>query len=98
MYEALSYTFPENSTSVGNPVETSMRPVLIYPNPSEGFLTVETSSPFTVSIYNASGRCIYQRFCDSDKAEIDLSLQPPGLYLVRVENETGISTQRFILK
>jgi hypothetical protein len=98
MYEALMNTFPENTTSTGKPVEASTEPVLIYPNPSEGLITIKTTGPFTVTIFNSLGRCIHQGYCYRDHTELNLNQYPRGLYLVRVENETGISTQRFILK
>jgi hypothetical protein len=98
MYEALSHTFPENPTSVGHPVEALKGPVIIYPNPSEGWITIKTIGPFTVSIFNSLGRCIHQGYCDLDQVEIDLNPHPPGIYLVRVINMTGISFQRFILR
>jgi len=90
--------FPENITSTGKPVEASKGPVLIYPNPSEGLITIKTTDPFTVTIFNSPGRCIHQGYRYRDQTELNLNQYTPGLYLVRVENETGISTQRFILK
>lgn len=98
MYEALMNTFPETTTSIRKMVVVSKGAVLIYPNPSEGVITIKTTGPSGITIYNSLGRCIYQGYYDRDQVELDLSRHAPGIYLVRVKNGTGISTQRFILK
>ncbi len=98
MYEALSNTFPENTTSSGSLVTKGEGNVLVYPNPSEGFLNIQAFSPFYISIFNASGKRIYQGYSTKDITEINLDQQLPGLYFVWIKDKKGINTKKIILK
>ena len=98
MYEALSKTFPEDPTSVRNLLTKREKSVFIYPNPSEGLLTIKASGPFSFSIFNAIGKCIYQGESAVGISEIDLSMQLPGIYLVKIKCAENINIKRIILK
>lgn len=65
-------------------------PVLIFPNPSSGFLTVETDSAKikSLEIYSASGILILKKenIWDS-RTFVNLSDKPAGLYLVVLRSD-----------
>lgn len=78
---------------------------LLYPNPSNGDMTVEFSgaagmSP-EIAVYRKDGVLIFRKnlntVSDSYTEHIDLSGNTPGLYLVRIRMQDEYWTQRFLL-
>ena len=66
--------------------------VTIFPNPSIGNFTINTSSALlNVEIYNALGENIFSnRFTtNSNEVKINISNQPYGIYFMRVELQSG---------
>ncbi|HWY97585.1 MAG TPA: T9SS type A sorting domain-containing protein, partial [Bacteroidia bacterium] len=75
----------------------------VYPNPSHGSFTVElqnASGKNNVAIYNVLGENIYQSKLTTDKTQINLNNQAPGIYLYRVLSENGqvVSTGKLIIQ
>jgi len=66
--------------------------IRMYPNPSAGFFTVETgnNSPVDVTIYDISGRIVFQQNSFTAGTTIDLSSSPRGTYLAKFR--TGNTT------
>jgi len=62
----------------------------VFPNPTTGNLTIETgdtdtAAPANVELYGLMGNLILrQSFEGQDRYEISLTLQPPGVYILRV--------------
>ncbi len=77
--------------------------VSVFPNPNHGSFTVAvTNAPEKsyISVFDVLGQNIYQTKLTSDKTEINLGTQAPGIYLYRVLAENGnvISTGKLIIK
>ncbi|HTB06827.1 MAG TPA: T9SS type A sorting domain-containing protein [Bacteroidia bacterium] len=75
----------------------------VYPNPSRGSFTIElqNASPKSrVAIYNVLGENVYESNLTSDKTQINLINQAPGIYLYRILSEEGqvISTGKLIIQ
>jgi hypothetical protein len=73
-------------------VSESKPEVSVFPNPSNGVFTIESSvvsGKSSVEIYNVLGQTIYQTQIKSSNTQIDLSNQPSGIYLYRVVSENG---------
>ncbi len=69
----------------------------IYPNPTTGIFTIEGSANLAkVSVFNAFGIEVY-RSEQALPAVIDLTEQPKGIYLLRVENEDKRHFNKIIL-
>lgn len=63
--------------------------VRIYPNPTEGLLTVEIRNlpdkqTADILLYNLSGKLITMRNKIENFVEVDLSSQPAGIYLLKI--------------
>ncbi|MCF8449105.1 MAG: T9SS type A sorting domain-containing protein [Taibaiella sp.] len=57
----------------------------LYPNPTKGAFSIHTPMNISlVSIYNIAGMRVYERTCTTTDTEIDISNQPPGVYIVYV--------------
>ncbi len=83
-----------NNPGIDKP-HTSDR-ILVYPNPSEGRLSlqlpaVEAGSAM-VRVFTAEGKELYKRVVEIDRnglQELDLSLLPKGTYLLSIDGRSG---------
>jgi hypothetical protein len=77
-----SFTFSESS-------------ILVYPNPTEGFLKINSTEKINhILIYDTLGKVVYQKKSN----ELDLSHLPKGLYFVQINTENNNILTRKILK
>lgn len=84
----------ENSVSVGeNP---SNNEVNIFPNPTQGKVTIEVTGKSAVSFFNVTGQLVKQSLVEGCE-EIDLSNLGKGLYLIIVESSNGEKVRRNIV-
>lgn len=82
------------NATVGN--TTSAVTSSIFPNPSTGSFTVETTGPATLEIFNVTGQLIHAQATTDNKTIIDLR-EPAGTYTVRVNSATGTETHKVTL-
>ena len=82
VFELHAYYSP---TSVG---EAEMQ-VKIYPNPTEGRLTVEAEALRQLTVFNPMGQMVLQKEVVGNQATVDLQGVAAGLYLLRVATENG---------
>jgi sugar lactone lactonase YvrE len=69
----------------------------LYPNPTKGVFTVQTPVNFTmVSVYNIGGVKVYEQTCTTANTEIDISTQPPGVYMVYVQCGEGMWVSKVV--
>jgi uncharacterized repeat protein (TIGR03803 family) len=74
--------------------------IKIYPNPSDGFfsITMEHPAPKTqMAIYNAVGEVICKYVINGSKSDIDLSVQPNGIYFIHINTEKGVAVKKIIV-
>ena len=75
----------------------------IFPNPGNGHFTLSIASDFVrinsgnIEIYNVLGEKIYQSEIKNPRSEIDISQQPNGIYILRV-NDNGQSLNQRLIK
>lgn len=67
--------------------EATANKVNIYPNPSNGIYNLQrsTSKLTEIEVYNALGQVVYTSKVNTTNTTIDLSTQPNGIYLARVD-------------
>ncbi|MBO7616745.1 MAG: C10 family peptidase [Bacteroidales bacterium] len=75
-------------------VEETEAQVKVYPNPTNGFVTVEAEGMTEVSVYNTLGQCVLQKEITCNPTALDLQQVSEGLYLLRVKTENGIISKR----
>ena len=78
-------------------VDVEATPV-IYPNPSDGEMTIAVPGVTLVEVYDSKGVRVYVRRCNEDCRTLDISPLPAGLYIVRVTTTTGIKTDRVVVR
>jgi len=84
---------PDITTDINSRREQEAR-LHVYPNPVSGLLYMEPlSSPSRLSIYNSSGQMVLYLKVERDQDQVDLSLLPPGLYLLSRQTGSEIPQQ-----
>ena len=68
--------------------------VKVYPNPTQGFVTVECETESMISVYNPLGQCIMQKKSTDISTLIDLQDATSGMYLIRIETASGTLNKR----
>lgn len=76
--------------------------IKVYPNPGNGLFNLDLSALNTatlqIEVYAANGQLINGNVAlNGNLAQLDLSTAPAGVYLVKVQTETGIHTARITL-
>ena len=77
--------------------------VTLYPNPNNGSFSLETKDLRieSIEIYNSIGQIIYQKtISNTFISNFDIELKRPsnGIYLVRLQTQKGIVTQKLIIQ
>jgi hypothetical protein len=75
--------------------------VRIYPNPTDGLLTVELNDlpekqTAVISLYNTSGKQLLLQRNVEYSTEVNLSNQPQGIYILRIEISGNVSEWKII--
>lgn len=93
-YQAFAYLYHEaggiidNTTGIEQELNTSN--MLIYPNPSNGILTLENTSTLTsvtINILDVFGKTIFSKnYTTLEKENIDLTHQATGIYFVALSS------------
>jgi hypothetical protein len=74
------------TTGIDHTEETDR--VKVFPNPTDNFITVESSKEAGwVSVSNSLGEIIYKQASDAGQIKIDLSDQPAGMYFLSVQGK-----------
>lgn len=68
----------------------------IYPNPSNGFITVDVEGMNVLTVYNTTGQMVYNQSIN-DKTTVDLSKLEKGTYLMVLTTRDGKNTKQVIV-
>ena len=72
--------------------------LLIYPNPSNGDITVESPSAIVeIKIYDLIGRLVYDESFDSGKVVINADYLKNGIYVMKIYNVAGLFIRKVIV-
>lgn len=92
----------ENSTLSSSGFNLNEKTIVVYPNPFSNQITFDlgsTSERGTISIYDISGKQLYQTKFDGNSATINnLGSLPAGIYLATLTTENGTSITKKIVK
>ena len=76
---------------------TTSSSVNVYPNPTNGMLNVAGQGTMHISVLNVLGQTL-QETCSEGNATLDLSQYESGMYLLRIETESGIEVQKVSIR
>lgn len=73
--------------------------ISIFPNPSFGIFNLQKNKfeNMQIKIYNDYGKCIYQQIIQSANQQIDLSMQPNGIYFLNIETKNETVSKKIII-
>ena len=69
----------------------------LYPNPTNGCITIELEEMQKVMVYNALGQVLLSEEINSDVLQLDLSGFEDGLYWMHIHSQNGVVTRSFVL-
>ncbi|MBL7984696.1 MAG: T9SS type A sorting domain-containing protein, partial [Flavobacteriales bacterium] len=73
--------------------------LLVYPNPARDRLVVQGEAALgEVVLHDAVGRVVLSQRAASDRAHVDVSALPPGVYVLSVRNSEGTRTARVVVE
>ena len=85
--------YQENTTSI---INANKNENIIYPNPTNNYLNLKGKDFKFIRIYNIEGRLILDKIlCDNKR--IDVGHLDSGMYLVELEDSSGIKTNKKII-
>lgn len=72
----------------------------IYPNPTNGWITVKTAAndKGAIEVTNLQGKVIYKNTLNSNTQNIDLSANAKGVYFVTVTTTNGVEVQKMVIQ
>ena len=69
----------------------------LYPNPTNGSITIELEGMQKVMVYNALGQVVFSKETNVDMLQLDLSSFENGLYWVNVMAQNGTAVRPFVI-
>ena len=89
------------SFGVANPLNTSefnRNSISIFPNPSNGIITINTENTLNLTISDITGKVVFSKNNVTNNEAINLSNLQTGVYLAKMVTETGVEeTKKIIL-
>ena len=70
--------------------------LVIFPDPSQGMLSMETTAHGPFSITDLNGRELITGRVNGPRTQIDVSSLPSGIYFIRLTSNTAIVTGKFV--
>ncbi len=92
-----STTYTYDDPAVTDLTELSNAEINIYPNPVKGNLHVELENASILRIVNLNGTLLYQQDNVLDEI-IDMSGFAPGVYILQIKNDNGVTRHRLIIE
>ncbi|MFO8023014.1 MAG: T9SS type A sorting domain-containing protein, partial [Perlabentimonas sp.] len=68
----------------------------VFPNPTNGIIRIEGEKPFKFDIFDITGRLMLSESNQKPNHYIDISNYPKGIYLVKINSGTAITTKRIV--
>ncbi len=72
--------------------------VEIYPNPTASIVNVSAEGLLQISIYDITGRIVYEKDVNSDNETIDISRFQRATYAIRITTDTGTFVRTLVVE
>jgi hypothetical protein len=69
--------------------------IVIFPNPSKNIFFLKSKDILNIQVYNSNGNIVLSQY---GKNEVDLSIQPDGIYMFKIVTKDHIVTKKVIKK
>lgn len=94
----VQFTPTETQTAISEPLINN--DLLIYPNPSNGFLYLsrEIESKSGIKVYSLDGKIVYQKVLFPNESSINLKHLPNGVYFLELKSDNVNQITKVILQ
>ena len=94
----LASSWVATSTALkNNSFDSDFSNITIYPNPTNGFVSINTSSDFNkFEIINISGKILKSEIVNANNFSTDISSFSKGIYLLKIYNDFTVKTEKLI--
>ena len=76
--------------------ELALAGIKIYPNPTNGNITITTPNKFDVFVYDVLGNLVYEQLNNNLSLNIDLTDKTEGIYFLTIKSGDFITTQKIV--
>ena len=88
----------KKASTIGVIAEKQPYIIKIFPNPTSGFIQIQSYLPFeTMTIFNSSGMVIREIKAISQVINLDLSSEGQGIYFLRLTGQNWVANRKVIL-
>jgi hypothetical protein len=77
-------------------IEGNKQVIMIYPNPANDYLIIETLQKSEIEISNIEGQIIRNIYNNDKKTKIDLGNFSKGVYIIKTMTDKGLVIKKFI--
>ena len=88
-----SHNYVSGST-VGDGLVENDANVALYPNPTNGNVTIEANGMSRITVVSVLGQVVYDTELNADSYTLNMGQFNAGLYMVRVYTESGVTVKR----
>ena len=72
--------------------------LVVYPNPTKGFINIQSVETVSVEVYDMIGKLILSKKIENEFQNLDLTNFPTGIYLLKATNTNGFTQTHKIIK
>lgn len=100
--QMISYSLPTQTVNVencilGNEVFGIRNEIKIYPNPTSGFVTINSNEIIkSIQLFDVQGRIINTYLINETKSNLDLKTYSNGIYFLKVNTSKGSKIEKII--
>ena len=78
---------------------TTTNSVSIFPNPSEGLVTITSSySESTIELYDGQGKMVYREIITGNESTLNLAGLAKGMYTFKLTHESEVQRGKVVIK
>jgi len=93
-YEIIEYYYSNSNFTNNENLQTDV--LKIYPNPTNGIITINVKNLQRIEIFDSNGKVVYQT--NRIKKNIDISGQAKGIYFIKVITAKGVETKKILIE
>lgn len=91
-------TFCEPITIEITGIESNMLKANIFPNPTQGNITIQMDGMKQITIFNGIGQEVFSAIVDTDNYKLDMSQFGQGIFVVKIATENGQAVKHIVVR
>jgi hypothetical protein len=83
--------------SLNNPDFQNDASILVYPNPTNGIVTVNCNNSIkSIQLYDVQGRLLQTNLVNENETTIDVSTKSKGVYFLKIHSDKGMKVEKIV--